>query len=84
MFMDAFDSLPIACIVNQKYFCVHGGITDKMKTVSFELKKIDEIQKIDRCVEIPLTGAYCDFIWSDPVPSPSGKMKTKSIFNDSR
>ncbi len=33
MFMDAFDSLPIACIVNQKYFCVHGGITDKLKTV---------------------------------------------------
>lgn len=31
--MDAFDSLPIACIVNGKYFCVHGGITDKVKTV---------------------------------------------------
>lgn len=33
MFMDAFDSLPIACVVNEKYFCVHGGITDKIKTV---------------------------------------------------
>jgi len=31
--MDAFDSLPIACIINQKYFCVHGGITDKIRTV---------------------------------------------------
>ena len=35
MFMDAFDALPFACIVNKKYFCVHGGITDKLKTVPF-------------------------------------------------
>jgi len=33
LFTDAFDALPLACIVNEKYFCVHGGITDKAKTV---------------------------------------------------
>lgn len=77
MFMDAFDSLPIACVVNEKYFCVHGGITDKIST-------IEEIQKINRYEEIPLEGAYCDFIWSDPTPTPSGKMKGKSTRNDSR
>jgi hypothetical protein len=45
---------------------------------------VDEIQKIDRKIEIPLTGPYCDFIWSDPVPSPTGKMKAKTTFNESR
>jgi serine/threonine-protein phosphatase 2B catalytic subunit len=25
--MDAFDALPLVCIVNEKYFCVHGGIS---------------------------------------------------------
>jgi serine/threonine-protein phosphatase 2B catalytic subunit len=25
--MDAFDALPLVCIVNDHYFCVHGGIT---------------------------------------------------------
>lgn len=25
--MDAFDSLPLVCIVNKNLFCVHGGIT---------------------------------------------------------
>lgn len=25
--MDAFDALPLVCIVNDIYFCVHGGIT---------------------------------------------------------
>lgn len=39
MFTDAFDALPICCVVNDKYFCVHGGITDKIKT-------INDIQKI--------------------------------------
>lgn len=84
MFMDAFDTLPIACVVNDKYFCVHGGITDKLKTVTYLLFQLSAIQKIERNVEIPLTGPYCDLIWSDPTPSPSGKLKAKSTFNDSR
>jgi hypothetical protein len=29
-------------------------------------------------MEIPLTGAFCDFIWSDPTPNPNGKLKKKS------
>ena len=29
-FMLAFDALPLACLVNKKFFCVHGGITDKL------------------------------------------------------
>ena len=32
-FMDFFDSLPLACVVNKSFFCVHGGISDKTATV---------------------------------------------------
>lgn len=32
-FMLAFDALPLACLVNSKFFCVHGGITDKLLEV---------------------------------------------------
>lgn len=32
-FMSAYDSLPLACLVNKKFFCVHGGISDKLLSV---------------------------------------------------
>ena len=41
MFMDFFDSLPLASVVNGLYLCVHGGISPEM----FE---ISDINKIDR------------------------------------
>jgi diadenosine tetraphosphatase ApaH/serine/threonine PP2A family protein phosphatase len=27
--MDMFDFLPLVCIIDKKYFCVHGGISPK-------------------------------------------------------
>jgi serine/threonine-protein phosphatase 2B catalytic subunit len=32
-FMVAFDALPLVCLVNKHFFCVHGGISDKMMNV---------------------------------------------------
>jgi len=45
--MDVFDSLPLACVVDGKYFCVHGGISPKALEVA-------KIMKENRVVEIPL------------------------------
>lgn len=39
--MDAFDVLPLVAIVNNNYFCVHGGLTT-------EAEPIEELQKLDR------------------------------------
>jgi diadenosine tetraphosphatase ApaH/serine/threonine PP2A family protein phosphatase len=33
LMMDTFNLLPLACVVNHSYFCVHGGISDKMLDV---------------------------------------------------
>jgi serine/threonine-protein phosphatase 2B catalytic subunit len=33
-FMNSFDTLPIACIVNNKFACIHGGISPNIDTVS--------------------------------------------------
>jgi len=40
-FMELFDSLPIACVVADRYLAMHGGISP-------ELNNIEEINSIDR------------------------------------
>jgi serine/threonine-protein phosphatase 2B catalytic subunit len=60
LFMEVFDSMPLACIVDGKYFGMHGGISP-------ELNKLDQIDKINRFVEVPLDGLFCDLLWSDPM-----------------
>lgn len=58
--MDMFDQLPLACLINKKFLCIHGGI-------SYDLKTLDDIKKIDRFREIPKTGLFCDLMWADPI-----------------
>lgn len=60
LFMDLFDAMPISCVVDGKYFGMHGGISP-------ELKKLDQIDKINRFQEVPLDGIFCDLLWADPL-----------------
>lgn len=56
---ELFDHLPIAALVEGRIFCVHGGLSPK-------IKRLDQINIIDRKVEIPHEGPFCDLMWSDP------------------
>jgi serine/threonine-protein phosphatase 6 catalytic subunit len=58
-FMEAFDLLPLGALVGGEIFCVHGGLSPQMRT-------IDQLRTIDRNVEIPNGGPFCDIMWSDP------------------
>jgi diadenosine tetraphosphatase ApaH/serine/threonine PP2A family protein phosphatase len=58
-FEPLFNSIPIASVVNHSIFCVHGGISRCAMTLG-------EIGRINRFVEIPVTGALCDLVWADP------------------
>lgn len=33
LFMEAFDCLPLSCIVDGKYFAMHGGISPELSKV---------------------------------------------------
>lgn len=57
--MDAFNCLPIAAIVANKIFCVHGGLSPS-------LSSMDEIRAIQRPTDVPDYGLLNDLLWSDP------------------
>ena len=67
----AFNSLPLVCIVNESYFCVHGGITTLAES-------IQELNKMNRFVEVPMSGSLCDLVWSDPVQDDTGSTHSQN------
>ncbi|KAG0686631.1 Serine/threonine-protein phosphatase [Pichia californica] len=64
LFVDTFNTLPIAAIVASKIFCVHGGLSPV-------LNSMDEIRNIRRPTDVPDFGLLNDLLWSDPVDSPN-------------
>ena len=58
-FMEVFDQLPIAAIINNKFLCLHGGLSPSVNSVA-------ELYAIDRFAEPPTDGPLCDILWSDP------------------
>lgn len=56
----SFNALPLAALMADQYFCVHGGISP-------ELKSYKDVNKINRFREIPSRGLMCDLVWSDPI-----------------
>ena len=51
---------------------MHGGLSPK-------IKKVEELNKIDRFSEVPEKNALCDILWSDPVASDNGKLNNKDM-----
>jgi serine/threonine-protein phosphatase 2B catalytic subunit len=64
-FQRLFDALPIAAVVrgtaNGDCLCVHGGIGPG-------LRRLADINAIDRFCEIPKKTVFWDLVWSDPTP----------------
>ncbi|VVT49727.1 uncharacterized protein SAPINGB_P002413 [Magnusiomyces paraingens] len=59
MFTDLFDFFPITALVENKIFCLHGGLSPNIET-------IDNIRDLNRFQEVPHDGPMCDLLWSDP------------------
>ncbi|KAI4839507.1 serine/threonine protein phosphatase 4 [Plasmodium brasilianum] len=56
---DVFDYLSVGALIENNYFCIHGGLSPSFN-------KIDELREIKRFQEIPRYGSLCDIMWSDP------------------
>ncbi|KAE8721923.1 Serine/threonine-protein phosphatase 5 [Hibiscus syriacus] len=64
LFAEVFCCLPLAHVINQKVFVVHGGL------FSVDGVKLSDIKAIDRFCEPPEEGLMCELLWSDPQPLP--------------
>ena len=64
--MEAFDYLPLCALVDEKYICMHGGLSPFIAT-------LDQIRTLDRFQEIPHEGPMCDILWSDPEEFPDAQ-----------
>ncbi|KAI7817203.1 Metallo-dependent phosphatase-like protein [Gamsiella multidivaricata] len=58
-FVDVFNCLPLAGIVANKIFCVHGGLSPSLGTM-------DDIRILQRPTDVPDYGLLNDLLWSDP------------------
>ena len=68
--IQAFQSLPLAAVVNGEYFCVHGGISSRLQS----LKSVNEIERFQEPGDEE--NLFNDLLWADP-------MKMKETFNHS-
>ena len=59
LFTDLFDYFPITALVDNKVFCLHGGLSPMVET-------IDQVRELNRIQEVPHDGPMCDLLWSDP------------------
>ena len=71
-FMDTFDQLPVAGVVNGLYLAMHGGI-------SHRLTSLDAINAIERRMEPPDDTLLADLLWADPIKD---KLASKTTFVD--
>jgi len=56
---DLFDYLPLTAVVENEIFCLHGGLSPTLDTLS-------HIRILERIQEVPREGPMCDLLWSDP------------------
>ena len=59
LFTDLFDYLPLTALIEKQIFCLHGGLSPSIDSLS-------HIIELDRFQEVPHEGAMCDLLWSDP------------------
>ncbi|KAF4724634.1 Serine/threonine-protein phosphatase 2B catalytic subunit alpha, variant 2, partial [Perkinsus olseni] len=71
LFMESFDSLPLAAVVNGKFLCIHGGLSP-------DLNSLADFNNINRFQEPPRQGLFCDILWSDPEEEKEGVTVFKS------
>jgi serine/threonine-protein phosphatase 4 catalytic subunit len=55
---DVFDCLRLLAVIENRIFCVHGGLSPSISS-------LDQLKAPERRQEVPHTGAISNLLWSD-------------------
>ncbi|KAF6774587.1 hypothetical protein AHF37_05620 [Paragonimus kellicotti] len=68
-FLDVFNCLPVAAVIENQIFCCHGGISPEfLKQDISNLEDLKQkIRAIPRPADVPEDGVVCDLLWADPL-----------------
>lgn len=58
--IQSFCALPVAALVDNRFFCVHGGISPQLIT-------LNDLNSLNRFQEPGSQGLLCDLLWADPM-----------------
>lgn len=64
-FQDLFNTMPFCALIENKIFCMHGGLSPDIKTW-------DQLRNIQRPIDPPDKGLLIDLLWADPDKFVSG------------
>ena len=65
MLTNLFDYIPLTAVVENQFFCLHGGLSPSIST-------LEDIRDLPRVQEVPESGAGSDLLWSDPDDGVTG------------
>jgi serine/threonine-protein phosphatase PP1 catalytic subunit len=68
-FVEAFSYLPMAAIIGEKIFCVHGGLSKELTDLSF-------LKELKRPLWVEGNEMLTDLLWADPNPEGDGYEKS--------
>jgi serine/threonine-protein phosphatase PP1 catalytic subunit len=64
-FSDVFNVMPVCGLIDEKIFCMHGGLSP-------QLESFEQVLKLVRPLEVPDQGLLCDLLWADPEKGMAG------------
>ena len=75
-FTEVFDYLPLAALVDNNIFCVHGGLSPAID------HNMNNINFIERKREVPQDGPMADLLWSDPDEFSHNENSPENLIDD--
>eukprot|EP00755_Sulcionema_specki_P005803 Sspe_Gene.33764::Locus_16454_Transcript_1_2_Confidence_0.667_Length_4396::g.33764::m.33764/K04348/PPP3C, CNA; serine/threonine-protein phosphatase 2B catalytic subunit len=70
---EVFLALPLAAVVQGKYWCACGGIGPT-------LHGLEDFRRVDRLHDSRSQGMLCDVVWSDPMDEEDEELHSQALF----